>query len=647
MKKRRKRTYFQCFRKWFGIMTLVWLLVFYVFLQIAYFVVYSKVEQKTSIKFYEGMEAIQYLIKDEPLENTRPDLSLLLASMSSAGNAYDGQLQFPLGFYLGNIIGIRLDKFEHFFLMSSGLSSDGEGNTYLGGQGRGWGYVQDVETEEIVCESVMNSNWTILYLKNMESQIASSDVLGSLKYAKGYYCDVRKLRSVLEELDQSYNEKMKELTETDPEYGNRRMKWQIDSFYEKGSEIYPAKVSLIYYDARDVRKVRGKDRFPDEVLLEKSFRPDSYEGYLLHQVDQEKETVIATILSYHTEDYGIPSNDIYGFPKWKADDAFRMEAKNAIKSMRIKSRSSDVGEGKSIGNPALYFLNGKMVFMRSAYFQDGTGHYYRVCTYQTISDLFRGNFGFIFWWGIWFFLVFTILAGMIAYVTYLKNRHVFMTKEYRNVLMDSMAHDLKSPLMAASGYADSLREHVNDEKRDHYAEQIQKSVKYMNEIVMKNLEILKYDKEHKKCIRKEVNVRKLFEEVLDRYQDELEANELKVSREGELIAKGDEELLQKVAENLITNCIRYTPKGGSVRINFEKRGFSVQNETEIAYTGSLKHLWEPFVRGDESRTGKGTGLGLAIVANVLDRHSWKYKLNYDKETKTFTCMVKIPWGILF
>ena len=73
----------------------------------------------------------------------------------------------------------------------------------------------------------------------------------------------------------------------------------------------------------------------------------------------------------------------------------------------------------------------------------------------------------------------------------------------------------------------------------------------------------------------------------------------------------------------------------------------MKNETEIPYEGKLKRLWEPFARGEDSRTGKGTGLGLAIVANVLDRHDWKYRLSYDKETKLFQCEIKIPYGILF
>ena len=244
-------------------------------------------------------------------------------------------------------------------------------------------------------------------------------------------------------------------------------------------------------------------------------------------------------------------------------------------------------------------------------------------------------------------LIFTLASGLIAYIDYLRKRHVFMTEEYRNALMDSMAHDLKSPLMAISGYAENLVEHVNDDKREHYAEQIQKSVDYMNGIVIHNLEILKFDKDRRKPVRKDTDLRKLFEEAFDRYRGEVEEHKLKLELEGELVEKGDEELLQRAVENLVTNWIRYTPDGGSITLYFSRHRFRIVNDTEIEYSGSLKKLWEPFVRGEESRTGKGTGLGLAIVANVLDRHSWKYRLHYDKVHKTFLCEIRIPMGILF
>ena len=117
--------------------------------------------------------------------------------------------------------------------------------------------------------------------------------------------------------------------------------------------------------------------------------------------------------------------------------------------------------------------------------------------------------------------------------------------------------------------------------------------------------------------------------------------------EGELTARGDQELLQKVAENLVTNAIRYGKAGCNIQVNFHQREILIQNETELTYQGKLKQLWEPFVRGEESRSGSGTGMGLAIVANVLDRHGWKYELHYDKETKVFQCKILIPVGILF
>ena len=641
MKKTGMRRYGQFFRRHFFMMIIVWMILCYVFLQSAYLILFSKIEQKTTVNFYEGMETIQHVTKDKAFADAEMEIKYTLFGMSDAGSY---NLNQWLTGYRGRILGLRLeDWMVHFLEFGGGHSYDGDGNTFLGGFGKGWGFVLDAETEEIVCEAGWDSNKNaILYLCDSEDKPYENSVTFYMDYVNAKYCPYEELTSVIETLADGKKKWQEYYQDHDSDGIPRAFTWRMEEVYLKHDQFYPAKVSLYRIDGRPNTEVRGDDRRPDELVDTKSFQPADMTGYQLYKIDPEKETATAMFLNSVPGDVNYVTSDT-----WEPDEAFKKEALETIKDARIKSNSKDMGKGWSVGNPLLYFINGEMVFVRSAYFQDAEGHVYKACTYQTISELFQGNRYTIVWWMIWLAILLTLIAVITSYVHYLKRRQVFMTKEYRDVLMDSMAHDLKSPLMAVSGYADSLREHVNDEKRDHYAEQIQKSVKYMNEIVMKNLEILKYDKEHKRCVRKDVNLRKLFEEALDRYQDEVEANQLKISREGELTAKGDEELLQKVAENLMTNCIRYTPKGGSILIHFDKRGFSVQNETEMEYSGSLKHLWEPFVRGEESRTGKGTGLGLAIVANVLDRHSWKYKLNYDKEKKTFICTVKIPVGILF
>ena len=95
---------------------------------------------------------------------------------------------------------------------------------------------------------------------------------------------------------------------------------------------------------------------------------------------------------------------------------------------------------------------------------------------------------------------------------------------------------------------------------------------------------------------------------------------------GGLIAViADEERLQQVLRNLVTNAIRYTPEGGIVRLSARARGdivsLSVQDTGIGIESEDLKRIFEPFYRTDPARTRSsgGAGLGLALVRELLER----------------------------
>lgn len=649
MQRKPKKRYLQYFRKHFGIMAIAWVFITYFFLQGIWLFLYSKIEHKSSVNFYEGMESIQYLMKDQKMEDAGLELSKVLQDMSEAGTYTILKDKLPFYEYPGVLFGLRLGWLENLFLLGGQNSQDMQGNTYVVGFGKGWGFILDDETGEVICESVQDRNRVVLTIQkiNPEGDARygnSSMVTFQTEMLQRFSCDPGTFQGLLMELDGIKKEWAEKCKLADPDYDKRKLTWRLDSFYVKGGTFYPAKVSLFSVDKRNNAELRGEQRLPDELLEEREFQPKNVSAYRIYELDPEKEYSYDYIFNM---DPNYDFSQVYGdMDIWEPDDAFRQEARNAVDSLQVKSRASDLGAGWKQGNPFLYFANGTMVFVRTAYFHDCTGKVYRACTYQTFSELLQGNWGFLVLLG-WIAVLLTLFAALTAHIDYLKHKTIFMTEEYRNILMDSMAHDLKTPLMAVSGYVDNLKEHLNEEKREHYLDQIQKSVDYMNDIVMKNQEVLKYSKSSKKLIRKMVDIRYLFAEAFDRYEGELQSKNMKVSMEGELTARGDQELLQKVAENLVTNAIRYGKAGCNIQVNFHQREILIQNETELTYQGKLKQLWEPFVRGEESRSGSGTGMGLAIVANILDRHGWKYALEYDKETKVFRCVITIPVGILF
>lgn len=88
------------------------------------------------------------------------------------------------------------------------------------------------------------------------------------------------------------------------------------------------------------------------------------------------------------------------------------------------------------------------------------------------------------------------------------------------------------------------------------------------------------------------------------------------------IVLGDEERLVEVAVNLVSNAIKASPIGESIRVSVENGAhdavFTVEDHGAGIHPDALKRIFDPYVQGPGARTG--TGLGLAIVKGIVEAH---------------------------
>lgn len=244
---------------------------------------------------------------------------------------------------------------------------------------------------------------------------------------------------------------------------------------------------------------------------------------------------------------------------------------------------------------------------------------------------------------IWAYLGILLFFALLGWRNYRRLYSNNAKSQFYKSLVNSMAHDLKSPLMVMQGYCENLKENVHTEKKDYYADQVLSNIQYLNTLMDKNLYYarkreLPAEEENDTCIF----LSNLVEASVERNHDLLENKNIKVLLAGETLLRGDTETLGLVVENLIGNAIKYSPAGGEIEITASDFGFSVSNTATLSYGKSLQQLLIPLEMGDESRAaGQGTGLGLSIANGIMQGYGGRLKLSYDKETKRFTCLVKI------
>ena len=238
-------------------------------------------------------------------------------------------------------------------------------------------------------------------------------------------------------------------------------------------------------------------------------------------------------------------------------------------------------------------------------------------------------------------LVIAIVSSVfISLKNHYDNKLFCDMEDYRKCLMDSMAHDLRSPLTVMGGYAQNLFEDVNGDKRQYYADSIVRNVDYMNKIITDNLELSRLST--KEIIRNSepVEFMGILSRLLEKYRPALSERGVSIVMEGSFTRKVNPLSIESALENIISNANKYVNDNGQISIYSKGNTLVISNTTGEKFEENIDTLWQPFVKGDKSRgNSKGTGLGLSIAKRVLDINKIKSSLKYDSNSKIFMVII--------
>ena len=282
-----------------------------------------------------------------------------------------------------------------------------------------------------------------------------------------------------------------------------------------------------------------------------------------------------------------------------------------------------------------YDVNGFEIFITgdsNFYLPDGSRY---VLFSSANIDLFYSYGEWIRLYIIFVFGISVVTSVILSYIKYIKLKSVYAMEDYRRTLTDSMAHDLKSPLMAISGYAENLKENVNTDKKDHYAVAIIDNTQYMNNIIDNVLKLSQLESNKIVLNTTEINLSDLIRGCVKKYEDIFEEKKLTVDIKGDINIRGDEGLLSQAFDNLINNAIKYSEADSVIKIQIEedKKRVLVINSCNKTLSVAPEELCKPFVKGDNARSNKlGTVIGLSISKNIFNMHSFKQNIMLENET---------------
>jgi signal transduction histidine kinase len=218
-----------------------------------------------------------------------------------------------------------------------------------------------------------------------------------------------------------------------------------------------------------------------------------------------------------------------------------------------------------------------------------------------------------------------------------------------------IVHDLKTPLISMGASAKLLLRREETEEKSKFLTNIYKDSLRLTHWVEDILKSYGDASSNGNNDQKEVEIEPLVRGVIDLLRDSASKKGVEIvfwSLPPVPSTRGNEQLLQRALTNLVLNALKYTPRGGKVKVSVatyfrnDDRGIV---EISVKDTGigilqeDIERIFEPFYRGKNAGTEPGIGLGLSFVKEVIELHGGKV-LVLSEPQKGSTFSILLPAG---
>lgn len=215
--------------------------------------------------------------------------------------------------------------------------------------------------------------------------------------------------------------------------------------------------------------------------------------------------------------------------------------------------------------------------------------------------------------------------------------------EMRKEFLSNVSHELKTPIALIQGYAEGLKEGVNDdaESRNFYCDVIMDEAGKMNSMVKKLLDLNQLEFGNDVVTMERFDIVALIRNFITSAEILIHQNDInvKVDKQEPIYVWADEFKTEEVVRNFFSNAMNHVNGDRVIEIkyrlieeeNANRVRVSVFNTGEPIPEDSLPHIWEKFYKVDKARTREygGSGVGLSIVKAIMESINQQYGvINY-------------------
>ena len=429
-----------------------------------------------------------------------------------------------------------------------------------------WVYLTDNEDLLAIgqrTDTINNSDWTICYKTSEEIHM-----IDSKNYCQGKYFD--NSWNVASIYAYKYNNSQFLFKECVDASGALLSRLPfIESYYEDGNSFHIGKMGM--YDA-----------YMNNVSYGQNLDfTDPSKSNLYNTLDEKESLDFQNSVYFRTArpDAFLQQNgdiflaeNISVLEKFYNDRDIRVQ-KQVGEDISFCTSMSDKGHN-TIGRLAVIEINGQKYLVESVY------------TTLNYRDYFKPVFliaGIVL-------LIFSVgIPCLTAIRPYSQYKKAYENNRFKNNLIDSLAHNLKTPLQILGGYAENLKDVSDAAEKDHYADQILAKTQEMNA----DIESILKAADKTSIILTRTSARKIFEEAAKKAGTDID---IKGDRE----IKADRDYFLSAAFNLIDNAAKYKTGDSGIEVSILPKDITVRNRTD-------KDKFTP-------------GTGLAIAGRIIEQH---------------------------
>jgi signal transduction histidine kinase len=225
----------------------------------------------------------------------------------------------------------------------------------------------------------------------------------------------------------------------------------------------------------------------------------------------------------------------------------------------------------------------------------------------------------------------------------------------KDEFLAALSHELRTPLNAILGWTLMLRQGLSEERRARAIDTIERNARAQVQLIEELLDVSRIVSGKLRLNVQHVDPSLVVENALETVRLAAEAKGVRIHSVLDPLAgpiSGDPDRLQQVLWNIVSNAVKFTPKGGRVEVLLER----VDSDIELTITDTgqgIAPAFLPFVfdrfrqaEGSTTRSHGGLGLGLSIAKSIVELHGGSVRASSGGEGHGASFVIRLPRSIV-